>query len=198
VNFRSSVPSLVVLTVIPRLLLAQDFDERSVSEPTRLSGVALDSGAETRVVGTQALVESRESIAQIAAVLVLSSDGEHHRGVRVSLKNSSQADQLYIDVGEAAQLRDEFGSFDKWHERTPTCEAINLCVEGVARCRPSQSLRQAYCPSAYSTSRGERGVLLSTPRHSFRFPSTEPSAFVHAIDVAIAELARRETSDSEH
>ena len=195
-NIKSSVPCLVVLGVIPNLLFAQDFDERSVSEPTRLSDVALDAGADTRAVGTQALVESRESIAQIAAVL-LRSHGEHHRGVRVSLKNPSQVDELYIDVGEAAQLRDEFGSFEKWLERTPTCQAISLCVEGVARCRPSQTVRQAYCPSAYSTPQGERGVFLSTPRHSFRFPSTEPSAFVHAIDAAIAELGRQ-TSDSEH
>jgi hypothetical protein len=86
--------SLVVLAVIPKLLIAQDFDERSVLEPTRLSRVALDSGAETQAVGTPALVESRESIAQIAAVRV-KSNGEHHRGVRVSLKTSNQADHLY-------------------------------------------------------------------------------------------------------
>ena len=188
-NLRRSALCLVVLAVIPNLLLAQDFDEGSVPEPTRLGGVALDAGADTRAVGTQALVESRESIAQIAAVL-LSSHGEHHRGVRVSLKDPRQADQLYIDVREAAQLRDEFGSFKRWLERTPTCEAISLCVESVARCRPSQAERQAYCPSAYSTPQGEHGVFLSTPRHSFRFPSTEPSAFVHAIDAAIAELGR--------
>ena len=66
------MPGLVALAVIPNLLLAQNIDERSVSEPTRLSGVALDSGAETQAVGTPALVESRESIAQIAAVRVKS------------------------------------------------------------------------------------------------------------------------------
>lgn len=194
-NLRTPVPSLVVLAVTPNLLLAQDFDEKTVSEPTRLGVVALDAGADTRVVGTQGLVESPESIARIAAVL-LSSHGKQHRGVRVSLKNSSQVDQFYIDVGEAAQLRDEFGGFEKWLEHAPTCDATKLCVEGVARCRPSQTARQAYCPSAYSTPQGERGVFLSTPRHSFRFPSTEPSAFVDSIDAAIAEL-HRQTSDSE-
>jgi hypothetical protein len=188
VNLKHSVLSGIVLTVIPRLLLAQDPNERSVPEPTRLNSVVLDSGTEPRVVGSQTRLESRESIAEIAAVIVRSSSGEHHRGIRVSLKNSSQVDQLYIDVGEAAQLRDEFASFDKRETLAPTCEAINPCVEGVSRCRPSQSLRQAYCPSVYSTPQGERGIFLSTSRYSFRFPSTQPSAFVAALEAAIAEL----------
>jgi hypothetical protein len=196
VDPRSSVPCHVILALIPNLLLAQDFGERPVLDPTRLSGFALAAGADTRVVGAQAAVESRDSIAEITSILV-NSHGEHHRGVRVSLKDSSQVEELYIDVGEAAQLRDEFGTFERWVDGTRPCEATTLCVEGVARCRPSQTLPQAYCPSAYATPQGEHGVFLSTPRHSFRFPSTEPSAFVRWIDAAIAELGRQ-TSDSEH
>lgn len=183
------------LTAVPGLLLAQGFDERSIPEPTELGSITLSPGAEIRTIGAQISVGSRASNAQIAAVEVRTSDGKRQCGLRIALENSGKVDLVYLAVKEAAQLRAEFAGFDASYSSSSRCEAISMCVEGVARCRPSQTVRQAYCPSVYATAQGERGVYLSSPRSAFRFPLTPASQFVSAIDAAMAECGERGSSE---
>jgi hypothetical protein len=153
-----------------------------------VSVIALARGTTTEAVGTPADIQGHDSTATIAAVNLFTSDAQHRQGVRMSLKNADHEQDLIIDASEATLLREEFASFDKWQEPALQCEAISLCVQGVARCSPSQSVRQAVCPSTYSTPEGERGVLISTAHSSFRFPSTQASTFVDALDAAIREI----------
>jgi hypothetical protein len=173
---------------------AREFDERSIPEPSQLGVVASDSDAQVIAIGSSRRIESSESTAEIAVVEVVASDGERQRGVRVSLESAGGTDEIYLDSGQAAQLRDELAGLEGWYERDATCEAIRYCVRGVARCRPSQSVRQAYCPSVYVTPEGEQGVILSTPRFSFRYPSMRAAVFVAAVDATIGELAGRPTN----
>lgn len=185
-----------VLTAVPGLLLAQGFDERSIPEPTELGSVALSPGAEIRTIGADASVGSRDSNAQIAAVEVRTANGKRQCGLRIALESSGRLELVYLAIKEAAQLREEFAGLDASYSSSSHCEAINMCVEGVARCRPSQTVRQAYCPSAYSTPQGEHGVYLSSHRTAFRFPLTPASQFVSAIDSVMAECNQQTASDS--
>jgi hypothetical protein len=196
VNARLPAALLLLSAAASALCSAQRFDENSVPASTGLSAVASAPTAEVIVMGRPSQIESDDAIAEIAPVQVMNSGGESLRGVRVSLKSQGQADQLYLDVSQVSQLREEFVGFEAWPEGLSTCEAINVCVFGVARCRPSQDVPQAFCPSLYLTSAGDRGVLLAAAGHSFRFPSTHVSVFVSAIDASLAELRRQKANEN--
>jgi hypothetical protein len=171
--------------------VAQDFSEHSIPEPTLISVVASDATAKTAVVGIPNQIESDDSLAEVAVVEVVTSDDNKQTGIRILLEHDDQHDFLYLDSSQLGQFRDELASFASAYERGETCEAINRCMLGVARCRPSQTVRQAFCPSFYSTPDGKQGLTVSTPRHSFSFPSIEPSVFLGAIDAAIGDLKLR-------
>jgi hypothetical protein len=191
---------MLLQTAVPAAVLAQGFDEKSIQEPTQFSVVVSDATAHATVVGSPTLVKSDESIAEIALIEITTSADTRRLGVRASLRGAGQVDTLYLDPSEASQLREELVGFDTWYEPGQPCEAIRQCVRGVARCRPSQSVRQAFCPSLYSTAEGEQGILISTPRSSFRFPAIKPSIFISAIDMVVGELnerTAREQSDDE-
>jgi hypothetical protein len=166
---------------------AEESDEGSIPEPTELSILASDAMNEMAVAGSPISIESEESNASLTVVEVLAADGHEARGVRLSLQNASQEDELYLDSNQLAQVLDEFVGLKQWYERNETCGAQKRCVHGIARCRPSQTVRQAFCPGFYSTPDGERGVLVSTPRNSFLFPSVEPSVFASAISATIGD-----------
>lgn len=178
---------LLLQAAIPMAVLAQDPGEKSIPEPTQLSRAVLDASADTAIVGRPSLIESDESTAEIAIIELVSSDDTRRLGVSVSLRHGDQVVALYLDSVEASQLRDELAAFDGYESIEP-CEATRQCVRGVARCRPSQPVRQAFCPSLYLTADGKKGVLISTPGSPFRFPDVEPSSFVSAIDTIIGEL----------
>jgi hypothetical protein len=184
------------LAAVPGLVLAQAFDERSIPQPTELGSVASSPGAEIRTIGTQTSVRSRDSNAEIEAVEVRTADGKRQCGLRITLQNVGQSEVVHLAVDEAAQLREEFAGFNASYSSGSRCEAINMCVEGVARCRPSQAVRQAYCPSVYSTPQGERGVYLSGSRGVFRFPLTPASQFVSAIESVVAVCSQQVPSDN--
>jgi hypothetical protein len=165
---------------------AQEFDERSMPEPTDLAVEASNPGAQVREFAASRKVESGDSSAEIDAVEVIAPGGVRLPGVRVSLQHSGDSDQIYLDAAQARQFRDELA---KLEGGTQGCEASEICVYGIARCRPSQTVRQAYCPGVYEKKSGERGIALSTPRGSLQFPGVEAQAFVAALEAAIATLA---------
>lgn len=178
------------LAAVPGLLLAQEFNERLIPEPTELGRTALSPGAEIRAISAPVSVESRESSAEVTAVEIRAADGKRHCGLRMTLRNAGQTELVYLAVDQAAQLREEFSGFEASYASSSRCEATHMCVEGVARCRPSQTVRQAFCPSAYSTLQGERGVYLSSSHTAFKFPLTPASKFVSAIESVMTECSQ--------
>lgn len=156
---------------------AEESDEGSIPAPTELSILATNATNDIVVSDNPRLIESEDSSVRFTVVEVLAGDVKKARGVRLSLQNASRDDSVYLDANQMAQLRDEFVGLDRWYQRNQTCEAQKRCVQGIARCRPSQPIRQAICPGFYSTPNGARGVLVSTLRDSFLFPSVGPSEF---------------------
>lgn len=149
---------------------------------------ALVPGVRAENIGKPIQIRSIEAIATVAAVRLIASDGKSHPGARLSFSNHGQKADLYIAAAEVTQLREEFVGFENWSAADLNCEAISICVQGVARCSPSHSGPKALCPSTYSTPQGERGVLVSTTNGSFRFPTTQASAFVAALDASIEQM----------
>lgn len=172
------------------LVAAGDFDENSIPDPTQFSVVVADVGDDIIVAGSPIPIESDHSKAALTVIEVATDDGKRLRGVRILLQNATQEDNLYLDRRQVVQLRDEFTRLDQRFESDEKCGAIKRCIHGVARCRPSQTVRQAFCPGFYSTPDGDGGVVISTPHYSFQFPSLGPSVFVGAADSVIGELSR--------
>lgn len=162
-------------------------DERSVPDPTELATQMQAPSITIEVRDSAARIESEDARADFSGVTVWFPDGRVARGVRVSLADVNRLDDLYLDYEQLAQLRDELSDNNAWFDRNEACEAQYQCVHGVARCRPSQPVRQAFCPGFYTTPDGERGVILSTLRGAFRFPSVSPAEFAAAAEAAINE-----------
>lgn len=163
-------------------------EEVSVPEPTQLHAVALGDGAE--LVWSELLgeIESADARAAITAIEVEGSDGERVRGVKIKLENSTSTDQIYITDSLLSNLRNELEELEFTKQFDSECQAKYRCVHGIARCRPSQTERQAYCPGRYSTPGSEQGFVLSTPRKSFSFPSVEAAQLDALIGEAVQVL----------
>jgi hypothetical protein len=71
-------------------------------------------------------------------------------------------------------------------EAIATDGAAEIMVLGVARCRPSQSVRQAFCPAMYRQD-GEVGVSISTAKYVYQFPSIEASDLADALAVVLID-----------
>ena len=181
------VALLLASIFIPCTTAANDIDEGSIPAPTRLSILATNAGTETKIIRTQDPILSDDSWVEISTIEVLGAGLSRHWGIKVSLSNDDHSDSLYLDADQASQLRDEFIGLLMWYQRNFVCDA-GRCEHGVARCRPSQTKRQAFCPGFYSTQHGERGVMISTTKNSFSLPSITPSEFVTVIDAALTEL----------
>ena len=177
------------LLLIAPLVCASLQSQAGDPSPQNYQQATLRPGVSENTIGKPIRIESSESTATISTVLLLTSDAQPHPGTRVVLSGTSGANDLYIDANDAAHLREEFASFARWRDEDLECEAISVCVQGVERCSPSQSVRQAICPSTYSTTEGERGVIISTAIGSFRFPSAKTSAFVNALDASLEQMS---------
>jgi hypothetical protein len=149
---------------------------------------ALRPGVSAESLGKPIQIQTSEASATIVAVRLITSDRQPHPGSRFVLTNASNAEDLFINANDATRLREEFASLAKWREADLECEAISICVQGVARCSPSQGRRQAICPSMYSTPQGERGVIIFTSDGTFRFPATQASTFAAALDASLEQM----------
>ena len=160
-------------------------EEISVPEPTQLHTVA--TATDSKLIWAEALgdIKSTDANAAITAIEVEGSDGERVRGLKIVLENSTSSDQLYITDSLLANLREELQELEYTRQFYGKCQAKFRCVHGIARCRPSQTERQAYCPGRFSTPDSEGGFGLSTPRSYFLFPSVEAAKFDAVISEAI-------------
>lgn len=158
-------------------------EEISVPEPTQLHAVATAAGSE--LVWSEALgdIKSDDAIAEISAIEVERPNGDQVRGVKIALENSTTSDHVYITDSLLGSFRDELQELENTRQYYGKCQAKYRCVHGIARCRPSTTEKQAYCPGRYSTPNSEGGFVLSTPRNSFSFPSVDASQ----LDALIAE-----------
>src|SRR5262245_5144896 len=106
-SHRAAICCLLLYAAVMTWARAQEFDERSIPEPTSFASAVAHSGAEVRVIGGTHRVKGTDSGAAIEAVELAGSQAERLRGVRVSLEGPGGKDQMYLDAGQAAQLRDE-------------------------------------------------------------------------------------------
>jgi hypothetical protein len=160
-------------------------EEISVPEPTQLHTAAESDGSVlvwSEILGE---INSADSTATILAIDVEVPDGERSRGVKISLRNSTSSDQIYVPESLFSNLQAELREIEIWRHHIGKCQAKVQCVQGIARCRPSETEEQAYCPGRFSTPNSEGGFVLSTPRGTFSFPSVEASQFNALISDAI-------------
>ena len=165
---------------------SQFAEETPVAEPTQLHTVASADNSVLVWVELLGEIESSDARATISAIEVEASDGERSRGVKIALENSTSTDQIYVTESLLVILRNELQELDITSQFDAKCQAKHRCVHGIARCRPSQTETQAYCPGRYTTPNSEKGFTLSTPRHVFFFPSVGPAQ----IDALISEAVQ--------
>ncbi len=159
--------------------------ETSVPEPTRLHSAALADGSKrvwSELIGG---IESDDAHAAVSIIVIESRQRERVRGIEITLESSTATDRIYVPEGLLTNFRDELEHLEFSRQFANKCEAQRLCLYGIARCRPSQPIRQAYCPGRYSTPGSEEGLNLSTPRHSFTFPSVGTEQLISLISKAI-------------
>lgn len=180
---------LIAATLSSPALGQSDF-ETSVPEPTRLHATASADGSKlvwSELIGD---IESSDAHATVSVIEVESLQGDRIRGMKIMLENSTSTDQIYITENLLFNFRDEIEHLKNSRQFYEKCEAKHLCMQGIARCRPSQSERQAYCPGRYSTPDAEEGLNLTTPRHTFMFPAVGTKQLITLIGEAIEMLER--------
>ena len=184
--FKSVSLLIFALSTVPAE--SQSAGETSVPEPTHLHTVAIADGS--KLVQSELLgeIKSVDARATISAIEVEGSDGEQVRGVKITLENSTSTDQIYLADSQLSNLRDELEQLELSRQFDEGCDATRLCMHGIARCRPSQTVRQAYCLGRYSTPNSEEGLNLTTPRYSFMFPSVGTEQLDALINVAVQVL----------
>jgi hypothetical protein len=184
--------SLLLAVLLAALAVAgsaHEFDESSVPEPTRLAVVASRLDARIVKIGDTQRVDSNDAVAEIAAIEVRAGSGRE-RGVRIDLRNEGVADSLYLDTAQADRLVADLAHFDDWSARA--CDRGTHCTFGIARCRPTQTDTQAFCPAVYTTREGGWGLTFGTPSGNFRFPGVSSSQWSGALAMALKSLARPE------
>jgi hypothetical protein len=162
----------------------------SAPEPTQLEVWAGQSGSRITKSEEVGRIESADAQAVITAVVA---ERPHNapsyvRGVRIDLRNASSTDQIYVDESKLVYLKHELDGMDCGVARMRNESGAIHRIHGIARCRPSQSVPQAYCPGYYIGPESE-GLSVSTfSGGSFRFPSIRPSLLADAIGRAMSEF----------
>ena len=164
---------------------AQSPDEYSIPEPTELSAIASSENSSIERVGNHALVAGRDTLAEVAAVRFEEPGKDGKKGRQLVMTEGDTTDRVLLDLIQATELMEELYGFQSVYRGGNTCTAREMCIRGVARCRPSQTETQAICPGYYSRPDGSQGILISTPRHTFDFPYVEPAVLAEAIVVGI-------------
>lgn len=106
--------------------------------------------------------------------------------MKITLGNPTSSDEVYVTDTLLSSLREHLRELELTSRSDGECQARYRCIHDIARCRPSQTERQAYCPGRYSTRNLEKGLILSTPRRSFSFPSVE----IAQLDALIGEAVQ--------
>ncbi len=157
-------------------------------EPSQLEVWAGQPGSRITKSEEVGRIDSTDAQAVITAVVIERryNTPSRVRGVRIDLRNASSTDRIYVEESELVYLKHELDSMDCGIAAMRNQSEPAYRVRGIARCRPSQSIPQAYCPGYYITPESE-GLSLSTfGGHNFRFPSKRPSALADAIGRAMS------------
>ena len=175
--------------------------EQSIPQPTPLEAMLADAG--TTVIWKKEVrrLESLGSTAVITAVEAQSADGRFRSGVRVDLASGDSANVFYVDKVLAGQFKQELAGLEPFYPATDlgaNCETLSPGrMEGVARCRPSQHVPQAFCPVYYVEADSDcvEGLVLHSQVWSYRFPSVRPSDLFRAIDAAVDAIDTHNLED---
>lgn len=162
-------------------------DEPSVAEPTTLA-IAVANAAHG-AVQLEALgeVSSSDANARILLVAVSSATSVEVRGLLVEIEDGEASDRVYLPEELLQELQRELQGF-AGRDRAQDCSAQHMCMYGIARCRPSQTVKQAWCPGRYVRPGVEEGLMISTARHRFMFPSVDSTAIANLFAAAIDKL----------
>ena len=159
-------------------------------EPTQLEVWVGQPGSRFTKSEQVGRIDSTDAQAVITAVVV---ERPHNtpsrvRGIRIDLRNASSADRIYVDESELVYLKHQLDGMDCGVASMRNESGAAYRVRGIARCRPSQTIPQAYCPAYYITPESE-GLSLSTfSGHNFKFPAQRPSTLADAVGRAMSEF----------
>jgi hypothetical protein len=178
--------------VLPTAVLAQP---AGVPEPTQLELWLTHPG--TRITSSEEVgrIQSTDARAVITALVIENAQIETNqlRGIRIDLSDGLSSDRVFVDEGDLVQLRNELGPISCGVTRMRNEQGVPHRVHGTGRCRPSQTIPQAYCPGYYIGPETE-GLRLSTfSGHTFSFPSQLPSALADAFGRAMDEFGLDDT-----
>ena len=174
---------------ISREALAQ-IDTPAIPEPTLLETIAKQRSTTIILSEEVGRVESSESQAIITALILENSyyRPSRVRGIRIDLRNDSTSDHIFVEESELVHLKYELVGLDCGIARVRNQSGAVYRMNGVGRCRPSQTNPQAYCPGYYIAPESE-GLALSTFNGgNFKFPSARPAALAGAIGRAMNEF----------
>lgn len=167
---------------------AQSHGDVSIPEPTSLQSAVLAEGSRLLSSNLIGKLESGNAGAEISVISIEVPDGKQVSGVRIALKSADADDDIYITDTQLAVVKDELEFLEFSRQFDDQCRAKSTCIHGIARCRPSQTERQAYCPGRYTTRTSEGGLSLGTPRHVFKFPSVQSSQLGTMVSKAMQVL----------
>lgn len=196
-NSRSGISGVMIWIVvgamacgsISRIATAQ-VDSKAVPEASVFEKIAKQRG--TKFISSEEVgrIDSSDARVIITALII---ENSHYRpsrvrGIRIDLSNETSSDQLYLEEGELVYLKHELDGLDCGVASMRSESGAPYRVRGIGRCRPSQSVPQAYCPGYYIGPDSE-GLSLSTfSGGNFRFPSARPSVLADAIGQAMSKF----------
>ncbi|MEO1202845.1 MAG: hypothetical protein AAFX10_09065 [Pseudomonadota bacterium] len=190
-NGRASRLSRLLWTLLCLMAAATGQPQsREVPEPNVFESMATRHGS--RVVSSIVVgrIDSAEAQAIVSAVTLENPSSSPHRvrGVRIDLQNDSSSDRIYVAEGELAELKRELDVMDCRISGSRDDSGAPYRMAGIARCRPSQTVPQAYCPGYYTTPDSEGLSLATFSGGNFRFPERRPSALANALGKALDDF----------
>jgi len=148
----------------------------SVDSPTEME--LLVSTSQSQVTKREHLGTVASTNAQVTVnAITIATPNKNMQGIQLLLVDGEITETLYIGEKLLWNMVNELKNL----YNTSQCEAQQMCIRGIARCRPSQEQAQAYCVAFYTTPNDETGTMLSTPTHSYKFPSIRPSELAQVI-----------------
>lgn len=186
---------IVVSTLAALLTAVSAHAAPAQSEPLPAPGplaLALEAPeAQTLAVLAGAPLESRGVRAVVTALVVRNptAAGEPVRGARLDLHEGKVRDSVFIDEADLVEVKRELDGLDCGLERDR--ERVNSphLVRGVARCRPSQSVPQAWCPAYTITPDGEGLTVSVHAGHRYYFAGVRPAQLAAAIGRVLSQFA---------
>ena len=117
-----------------------------------------------------------ESEFRVSEVSIKTGDGAVLKGVKLQASNPTASDAVLLESERIPQLIQELEEIEQ------ESECAGMCIHGIARCRPSQSERQAYCFGYIYSSDGEHhGTLFRTANHPFQLNEVMPADVIEAL-----------------